>query len=161
MQVVYTLVRVVLALMLAFVGSLLWMGPAGVRLHRQQLYVHAASRGTMPVLRALGTLGADPNSAMTGGHPLYYAAWHGQEEAARYLVAAGAVVDAVDPSGLTPLMAAASRGHDRIVALLLANKARVKAAASCGNALDLALANHHPSAAELLTAAGAVPSRSR
>ncbi len=54
---------------------------------------------------------------------LHYAARWGDEDAARELLDAGAMVDAVAHNGLTPLMLAARCGHWRVGLLLLAHGA--------------------------------------
>jgi ankyrin repeat protein len=125
---------------------------------RQELLVHAASRGTMPMLRLLVRLGADPGSNRGGSFPLYAAVAHGQLEAAEFLLDAGSPVDSAEPDGATPLMVAASLGNEGAVELLLAHSASVQARMGCGNALDLAVANHRDSIARLLERAGGRPS---
>jgi ankyrin repeat protein len=130
-----------------------------VRLERDRLLVHAASRGELSAVGALLRAGADPASARGGTHPLYAAISRGQHEAAELLLASGSPVDAAEPDGATPLMMAATKGDDRAVALLLSRGASTRAAMGCGNALDLALANGRESTAKLLRAAGATPSR--
>jgi ankyrin repeat protein len=141
------------------VGLLLLVGPAGLRLRRQQVLVHAAAKGQMPIIRAGVALGADPSSNLTGGYPLYAAAWNGHADAVELLLGYGAGVDATEASGATALMAAAGRGDDAVVRRLLAHGASLTAAMDCGNALDIAVANRHDTTAAILAAAGATPSR--
>jgi ankyrin repeat protein len=50
-------------------------------------------------------------------------------------------------------MAAAARGHDGVVRLLLRAGADPEAKAPCGTALDLARANGHPGTAAILAEA--------
>lgn len=121
---------------------------------RQELLVHAATRGDAGIARALLAVGADPNSKDTGSTPLYAAAWAGRIEAAECLLDAGALPDSADSSGVTALMAASTRGDDAMARLLLARGAGVNAVASCGTALDVALSNRRKSTAALLETAG-------
>ncbi len=136
---------VLLALLLA--AGIMWS-------KRQQFLIHAAVRGDVPILTGLLAVGADPNSTVTGSSPLYAAVWHHRLDAAASLIAHGANVNAVEPSGVTPLITAASNGDDALVRLLLAHGARVHARASCGTPLDVARANRHASTEAILAAAG-------
>ena len=138
-------------------GLLIVVGPVGLRQRRQQMLVHAAVKGHVPIIRVLLAVGADPRSNATGTHPLYAAAWNGRIAAVELLVERGAAPDAPEASGATALMAAAAQGHDEVVRSLLARGASVSAACGTGNALDLAIANRHEACAALLAAAGARP----
>lgn len=126
---------------------------------RQRLLIHAAMRGDITIMRGLLGLGADAAADSPGGTPLHAAAWAGHPDAIEVLLAHGADVNLADASGVTPLMAAATQGHDEVVRLLVRRSASLAATCPCGNALDLALANGRQSAAAILRAAGAVPSR--
>jgi hypothetical protein len=121
---------------------------------RQELLVHAATRGDAAIAKALLTIGADPNSKATGSTPLYAAAWAGRVEAAECLLDAGAAVDSTDAKDMTALMAAVGRGDDAMAKLLLARGANVNAVACCGSPLDIALTNRAESTARLLEASG-------
>ncbi len=138
---------------------MVFVGPAGLRLRRQQVLVHAAAKGHLPLIRVAVACGADPSSNLTGTYPLYAAAWAGHADAAELLLRYGADVNATEPSGATALMAAAGQGVDAVVRLLLAHEASLTAAMGCGNALDIAIANRHETTAALLAAAGAQPTR--
>ena len=140
--------RAISALLLAL---LLAVGTAGAK--RQQLLIHAAVRGDVAILNGLLAVGADPNSMVAGSSPLYAAAWHHRLEAAATLIAHGADVNAVEPTGLTPLITAASNGDDALVRLLLAHGADVSARASCGTALEVARANRHATTESILAGA--------
>jgi uncharacterized protein len=120
---------------------------------RQQFLVHAAVRGDVANLNGLLAVGADPNSAVTGSSPLYAAVWHRRLDAAASLIAHGANVNAVEPSGITPLITAASNGDDALVRLLLAHGASVNVRASCGTPFDVARANRHASTEAILAGA--------
>ncbi|HNX48935.1 MAG TPA: ankyrin repeat domain-containing protein [Thermoanaerobaculaceae bacterium] len=139
------------ALVLASGGGPGTLGP--------KLLVHAARRGDVAILRGLLFLGADAAATSPETSPILAAAWAGHVEVVELLIARGAGVDAADGSGVTPLMAAATQGHDEVVRLLVRHKASLTAMIRCGNALDIALANHRESTAAILRAAGAVPSR--
>ena len=139
-----------LLLVLILAAGLVWA-------KRQQFLVHAAVRGDVGILNALLSLGADPNSAVTGSSPLYAAVWHRRLEAASALIARGANVNAVEPSGVTPLITAAAVGDDGLVRLLLAHGANPNFRAPCGTPLDVAQSNHHPTTVQLLAAPRPVP----
>jgi uncharacterized protein len=155
------LMRIVAMVVGLTVCLLVLIGPDTLRTRRQQLFVHAAVKGNVLIMNVLLTLGADPTSNSTGGYPLYAAAWGGHLDALEFLVAHGADVNSVEQPGWTPTMIAASRGDDSMVRYLIAHGARVDAASSCGNALDIAVANNRPATAALLVAAGAVSSRNQ
>lgn len=142
--------RVIAAVLLALVlaACLVWS-------KRQEFLVHAAVRGDVAILNALLSVGADPNSTVTGSSPLYAAVWHHRLEATSSLIARGANVNAVEPSGVTPLFTAASNGDDALVRLLLAHGADANVRASCGTPLDVARANRHFSTVAIL--AGSSP----
>jgi uncharacterized protein len=150
-RVVATVLAVVAVLLVATAGDL-----GGLR---QRLLIHAATRGDITIMRGLLGLGADAAADSPGGTPLYAAAWAGHPDAIEVLLAHGADVNLADASGVTPLMAAATQGHDETVRLLARRGASLTATCRCGNALDIALANHHESTAAILRTAGAVPSR--
>jgi ankyrin repeat protein len=85
----------------------------------------AASRGWTEVVAVLLEAGADPSqhvrSSRRGGPAgplLNFPCANGSLETVGLLVAAGAALDDADPTGVTPLMAAAYMGHGSIVALL-------------------------------------------
>ncbi len=136
-------VLLALALVLLLAVGVVWR-------QRQRFLVHACRRGEVAMIAAMIRLGADPDSAATGGLALYAAAWEGQAAAAAALLAHGAAVNAADPAGLTALHAAAARGHDPVVRLLLAHGADPARRAACGTARDVALANGHAATAALL-----------
>lgn len=78
-----------------------------VRVQGPKLLLHAASRGSMSMMRVLVCLGVDPASNAPGSYPLYAAVSHGQHAAAEFLLEAGSPVDSVERDGATPLMRAA------------------------------------------------------
>lgn len=82
----------------------------------------AASRGRMPVLKALLDAGLDPNDR-TLGYPLLTAIRNGQSGASWLLLAYGADPNVADAEGLTPLHYAAMRDAQETVAVLLQNGA--------------------------------------
>ena len=63
--------------------------------------------------------GLDVNALVEGRTPLHYAADYGQVPVMEYLLARGAVVDAKDKHGISPLLAAVWEGHVDCVKLLL------------------------------------------
>src|SRR5439155_15853435 len=89
--------------------------------------------------KALGDLldrGAAPANGDNCGHslraanrdaPLHIAAWHGNTEIMKVLLAHGASVDPLDVGAYTPLHLAASAGQDQAVAFLIAAGANVNA----------------------------------
>ena len=74
--------------------------------------VHAAGKGNAPAIRVLvSTLGYDPaRESREEGTPLHWAAWHGQVEAVRALLAAGAPIDVRDRTYGSSPIAWASHG---------------------------------------------------
>ena len=135
---------VFLALLLA--AGIMWS-------KRQQLLIHAAVRGDVTILNGLLAVGADPNSTVTGSSPLYAAVWHHRLDAAASLIAHGSNVNAAEPSGVAPLITAASNGDDALVRLLLAHGANVNVRASCGTPLDVARSNRHATTEAILVGA--------
>ncbi|MEK6373849.1 MAG: ankyrin repeat domain-containing protein [Acidobacteriota bacterium] len=134
------------------------------------LYLAARGRDSMKKVQLLLKAGARVVAEGDGASPLHAAMVadgeiDGDHDAAsviRVLLAAGAVVDATDENGLTPLHHAASRRNIEVVKLLLSGGASVQAVAKCGatplsfvlqgarDTEDQALA-----VAEILVAAGA------
>jgi len=92
---------------------------------------------------------------------LHLAAYFGQEDAAKLLLARGAEPDAVARNAIivvTPLHSAAAGAHPAIVKLLLAAGADPNARQPDGStALDAAQQNSDDESAEALVAAGAIP----
>lgn len=139
---------------LGVIVLLLLLAAAVVHWRRQELLVHAAVRGDVSILKGLTAVGADPNSLEAGSLPLYAAVWHGRAEAAECLITLGAEVNGADSSGFTALIAAASRGDDAMVRLLLRHGADVDHRGSCGTAAEVARANGHANTAAILSQAG-------
>ena len=81
------------------------------------------SADTWPSSRSCVARGAEINGA--GWTPLIYAATGGHADVARYLIDAGANVNAASPNGTTALMMAVRGGHAAVVDLLLASGAEV------------------------------------
>ena len=87
----------------------------------------------------------------SGWTPLQCAAYTGQVDTVRELLARGAVVDAQPKSGTTALMRAASSGHLEVVELLLERQARVEMKNNLArNALQLAARECHVQVAKRL-----------
>jgi ankyrin repeat protein len=83
----------------------------------------AAIGGQLGVVKKLVARGAAINP--DGWTPLIYAASAGRDEVARYLLEAGAKIDAEGPNGITALMMSVRGGHANTVSLLLAKGASV------------------------------------
>lgn len=73
--------------------------------------------------------------------PLHIAAFSGNDEIVRYLIAHGALLDALDKKEGTPLHAAIRKGHLTTVEILLEAGADVKRRTSEGTVVDLAKAH--------------------
>ena len=86
----------------------------------------AAATGRMGDLRRSATGDTVNSYAYDGWTPLHLAAFFGHEEAARFLLDAGADVHAVSHNGLTntPLHAASAGKHEEVAMLLLENGAK-------------------------------------
>jgi len=90
------------------------------------------------------------------GTLLHWTAWYGRRDAAEFLLARGADVNARDELDKTPLHWAAIKGHLDLVELLLAKGATVNAATSIGiMPLHEAAENGHKDVVEKLLAHGA------
>lgn len=79
----------------------------------------AAAAGNLKRLERLLAEGFDPGTLQDGISPLHSAAWNGQVEAARFLIEAGADVNAASTTGNTPLHLAAAKAGPEMVAFLL------------------------------------------
>jgi len=80
-----------------------------------------------------------------GWTPLHYACAKGHLEVAQYLIANGAIVDALSPSNTTPLMMAVQSGNEALVKLLLDKGADLQIRNSQGfSAIDIALIYEKP-----------------
>lgn len=112
-------------------------------------------------VQALLDAAADPNADKVpryeGRPPLFHAATFGYVEVARALIAEGARVDYVDPSGLTPLMLAALNGPPAMVELLLSQGASVDVSAGGATPLTEAMRKGDPLVLRVLLEAGADP----
>jgi len=92
--------------------------------------------------------------------PLMYAAYFGETELVRSMLARGADPDAEDTNERTALMAASIQGHTEVVELLLKAGANPnkKDSPSGGTALMAAIAANNPDIVRLLCTYGADPS---
>jgi ankyrin repeat protein len=117
----------------------------------------AAELARWPELRELVAGGADVNAAQADGTTaLLWAAYHGQADAARWLLDAGAAVGAANRYGLSALAQAATIGDAPMVELLLAAHADANATMPEGDsALMLAARSGSLAAVQALLAAGA------
>ena len=103
--------------------------------------------------RMLGKFGpAILNERDNGGDTaLTWAAWTGQKEAAAWLLAQGAGLEAPGMQGKTPLIWAAQGGKTEIVAMLLAKGAKVEAKDDSGQtALELCDRNGQAGTAKVI-----------
>ena len=88
--------------------------------------------------------------------PLHLACFYGQRLVVRFLLSAGAPIDAVTKSGYTPLLWAAWRKHTPVVKNLLSKGANVNAKSNAGmTPLHFAIQNGDKQMAELLLNNGA------
>ncbi len=138
--------------------------------------VYVAEQGTVGMMRAVLERGFPVNAPLCQGNwdfqngytgdqatPLFDAAFRGRSDMVRFLLSAGAEVNARDASGATPLMAAAWSHQDvaeadtmETVRVLLDNGADVNAVAENGDtALTWATEMEHEGVQRLLREAGA------
>ena len=86
---------------------------------------------------------------------LLEASENGDEGVVVQLLSEGAHINATDEYGLTPLMWAASSGHERVVGLLLENRADIEARSCYGTALHNAAEGGYQGVVSLLLEGGA------
>jgi len=116
----------------------------------------AALNGKLAIVKKLHARGGALNPP--GWTPLIYAATNNQIEVMRYLIDAGANVNAEAPNGTTALMMAARGGHTEAVDLLLARGAEVNHRNQSGaTALSWAQRGGFGLIEQALTRRGAVP----
>lgn len=142
-------------LTLALAALLLAAVPAAAISQAAQVEKAAAS-GNLKRLERLLADDFDPGVLRDGLSPLHWAAWNGQVEAARLLIAHGVEVDVKSSGGLTPLMHAVQRSHDGTVAFLIEAGANESAENVHGQTpLHIAAAESGPEVVRLLVEAGA------
>jgi ankyrin repeat protein len=116
----------------------------------------------LALLLAASSAAAAQRTAPWPGADLIGAAKLGDLARARELAAGGAVVDAADWRGYTPLMWASAAGHRELVQFLLERGAKVEARAGDGTtALMLAAGNGSAAIVQLLLSRGADPVAAR
>jgi len=116
----------------------------------------AALNGKLNIVKKLHARGAELNPP--GWTPLIYAATSNQLEVMRYLIDAGANVNAESANGTTALMMASRGGHTEAVELLLARGAEVNHRNQSGaTALSWAQRGGFGLIEQALTRRGAVP----
>lgn len=126
-------------------------------------FVHAAFEGDLESVRQMVAAGADVNCWDMGMSPLHAAIENGNVEVARFLLEHGADVNAVTPTGWTPLLHALdtelefaenvhhSSPSSTMTELLLAYGASKYVASPSGETpYEMAKSRGHISAAELL-----------
>ncbi|HEY3554537.1 MAG TPA: ankyrin repeat domain-containing protein [Casimicrobiaceae bacterium] len=130
------------------------MDPNSVDANGEPMLCIAARNGSVHSVRALLEAKANPNVANRyGDTPLMLASIMGNLEIVRVLVAAKATLD---PPGWTPLIYAATGGHDPIVDYLIDHGANLDARSPNGTtALMMAIHEHHARTAQLLIDRGA------
>jgi uncharacterized protein len=130
------------------------MDPNSVDANGEPLLCMAARNESVAIVRALLDAKANPNVANRyGDTPLMLASLKGNLDCVRLLLAGKA---AIDPPGWTPLIYAATGGHDRVVEYLIDHGANIDAQAPNGTtALMMAIHEHHPDTARLLIDRGA------
>ncbi len=112
---------------LALAAVLLVAVPAPASSSPEQIEKETAS-GNLKRLERLLADGFDPGALRHGLSPLHWAAWNGQVDAARLLIAHGVEVDVKSSGGLTPLMSAVERSQNRMAQFLVQAGADVNAA---------------------------------
>jgi hypothetical protein len=107
--------------------------------------MRAAVSGHEQIARLLLRHGANPNyvTREKGVTALTVAALNGHVDVLDLLIESGVPLDQAAHDGSTPLISAARRGHEVIVARLLAAGAALTPSDSQGTALDAAVANNH------------------
>lgn len=130
------------------------MDPETVGPDGNPVLVTAAREGSAKVIDVLLAAGAKVDQANAyGDTALKLAALHGRLDIAKKLRARRA---SIDPPGWTPLIYAATGGHDDMVRYLLAEGAKIDAVSPNGTtALMIAVREEKFSTAELLIARGA------
>ena len=120
----------------------------------------AAAAGHLKRLERLLAEGFDPGALQDGISPLHSAAWNGQVEAARLLLAHGVEVDVNSSGGMTPLMHAAKGNRERMARILIEAGADVNAASANGNTpLHHAAVESGPEMVAFLLVNGANPAQ--
>ena len=111
----------------------------------------------MAELRRLIALGADPKTRarISGETALHVAAFEGDMDLVRTLIASGADVNAADEFGATPISRAALRGRAEIMEVLHAAGADISRRRGVENPLRMALVQPHPIAVAWLLDHGA------
>ena len=125
--------------------------------------VHARSRIRPRMMHAEATNGSQYDQGLVwnrGGYtPLLFAARHGDVEAGRRLVAAGADIDDRAPTGASALVVAAHSGHLDFARFTLRTGADPNDAGAGYTALHAAILRGDPELATALLAAGADPNQ--
>ena len=130
------------------------MDPNSVDASGDTLLGIAARNGSARVVAVLVAAKADPEKPNRyGDTPLLLASLKGDLDTVRALVAAGA---SINPRGWTPLIYAATGGHDAVATFLLQRGADINATSPNGTtALMMAIREHHLDTARLLIGRGA------
>ena len=118
--------------------------------------IDAVEDGDALKLKELLAVGADINvkDDRDGYSLLHFAAFYDDTEALKFLIDAGANVNAKENEGRTPLHLAAERGNIESVELLLKAGSDINAKNEHGDtALQMALNGFQPEVVEVLTAA--------
>lgn len=111
----------------------------------------ASIEGNLPLVKSLIQVQKAQINHI-GWTPLHYASANGHLEIAQYLLANGAIVDALSPGNTTPLMMAVQSGNESLVKLLLDKGADLQLRNSQGfTAIDIALIYEKPWIAEGLS----------
>ena len=111
----------------------------------------ASIEGNLPLVKSLIQVQKAQINHI-GWTPLHYACARGHLEVAQYLLANGAIVDALSPGNTTPLMMAVQSSNESLVKLLLDKGADLQVRNSQGfTAIDIALIYEKPWIAEGLS----------
>ena len=125
-----------------------------IRTYRQEFLSRAAASGDTTRIRFLIALGADVNADQQTDVPIVEAAYNGQTKAISLLLKKGADPNRTEHVGVTPLIAAVSRGHADVVHLLIEWHADLNRYGDPGTALEVARQNGREDIVQMLRQAG-------
>ncbi len=123
---------------------------------RQEEFAMAVAANQTARMKILFWLGADVNRHTEPYvHPLFCAAYNGNEEATKFLLDHGANVNVRESINTTPLIVAVEKGSLGVAQLLLSRGINVNVVSDEGSALNVAVRKGNPAMIELLKRYGA------